>query len=94
MPFGIISTFGITVAPVVVSPDTASKNASVKEGNAPDIVKGNAPNIEMINHPNVTIVTASFAFKYLFLTFNFDMKRPKTTMIKMVVINARASPLL
>ncbi|MBA7708933.1 hypothetical protein ES703_117838 [subsurface metagenome] len=47
------------VAPVVVSPDMASKNASVKLGMAPERKKGREANRASVIQPSVTMANPS-----------------------------------
>jgi len=61
IPLGKTSISVIIVAPVVVNPDTVSKNASTKEGILPENTKGKEPKKDTKTHPNVTIVSASLA---------------------------------
>ena len=49
------------LAPVVVKPDTVSKNASVKCGISPEITKGSAPNTDSKIQDTPTINRPSFA---------------------------------
>ena len=61
MLLGRVSISGRMVAPVVVKPDTVSKNASAKPGIVPENTNGNAPNSEMSTHEIATIIKPSRA---------------------------------
>ena len=54
MPCGKPSTLSITVAPVVVSPDIVSKNASVTCWMYPPMRKGSIPKAVNATHTTVT----------------------------------------
>src|SRR5690554_2235486 len=63
IPLGSTSTSLITVAPVVVRPETASKKASAVLVRLPENIKGRAAKREVKNQPKVTIRIASRFFK-------------------------------
>ncbi len=62
MPLGKASISVKMDDPVVVKPETDSKNAFVKEGMAPEKIKGKHPTKLMYNHEKVTRKNASFRF--------------------------------
>ena len=47
--------------PVVVKPDTVSKNASIKPGISFVMTKGSAPTSDMMSQPRATAIKPSFA---------------------------------
>ena len=59
--FGISSTEGMMLEPVVVKPDTISKKASMMFGTAPEITSGKQPKKESAIHERETITKPSFA---------------------------------
>lgn len=63
MLFGRISTSGTAVAPVVVNPDTASKNALAGFGIAPVKIYGRQPKIQQRVQDTTTINEPSLIFK-------------------------------
>jgi hypothetical protein len=61
MDFGMSSTAGLMLDPVVVNPDTVSKYASMKLGIAPEKNNGRQPKKESTIHDIDTITKPSFA---------------------------------
>ena len=61
MDLGISSTEGIILEPVVVKPDTVSKNASMKLGIDLEKKKGRQPKNESTIHDRDTMTNPSFA---------------------------------
>ena len=59
MPLGTPSSTGMTEAPVVVMPDTASNTAATGDATTPDSTNGAAPARPAHNHPNVTTPSPS-----------------------------------
>ncbi len=59
IPWEMLSMSVRVVAPVVVKPDMVSKNASVKEGMAPESIKGRLPHREKAIHPKATTAKPS-----------------------------------
>ena len=53
-------------APVVVNPETVSKNASIKFGIAPDKKKGSEPKILITIHDSATVTNPSLEYIALF----------------------------
>ena len=50
-------------APVVVKPETVSKNASTKSGISPENTNGNAPNADSSTHADATTAKPSRAYR-------------------------------
>ncbi len=82
-PLGKLSISGITVAPVVVKPETVSKKASTKLGTLPEKTKGKAPKKEVSVHPKVTTKIASLALSREDVALIFERKRPINPIIPM-----------
>ncbi len=64
------------VAPVVVNPDMVSKNAFVKLGIPPEMIKGRHPNNEKKIQPKVTIANPSRALKSLSRFVSLKKRNP------------------
>ena len=60
-PLLMASTSVRMVEPVVVKPETISKNASKKEGISPEMIKGSAPKADISTHTSATITRPSRA---------------------------------
>jgi hypothetical protein len=56
MPFNALAQSRNIVEPVVVKPDIASKNESIKLSNVPVIIKGNTPKSDTLNHTDATMI--------------------------------------
>jgi erythromycin esterase-like protein len=80
---GRLSTSLITVDPVVVRLETASKKASTKLGTLPERTKGRAAKKEARVHPKVTIKTASRTFRREDSLLILARKRPNNAIIPM-----------
>ena len=52
-------------APVVVKPETVSKNASINDGILPLMTNGNAPNSDIPIHDRATIASPSRVYRFL-----------------------------
>lgn len=52
-------------APVVVKPETVSKNASINEGILPLMTNGRAPNSDIPIHDRATIASPSRVYRFL-----------------------------
>jgi hypothetical protein len=76
--FGNASTFGRIVEPVVVNPETVSKNASIKLGIYPLIKKGSAPKSDIRIHESATITYPSLAYMTDFVAFFLRQSKPVT----------------
>ncbi len=77
------------VDPVVVNPDTVSKNASTKDGILPDIIKGKEPKTDIRIQPIATIATPSLILIKLPGFLNFDIAKP--TKHVATILNAKAT---
>src|SRR5690554_4875113 len=75
-PLGRLSTSGITVEPVVVRLEVASKKASARLGTLPERTKGKAAKKDVSVQPKVTIKIASRALRREDLDFTLARNRP------------------
>ena len=75
--------------PVVVKPDTLSKNASITFGIEPDIIKGRAPIAERINQERDTITKPSFAKSEVFFGFLYTNGTAITRHTRAVMADAQ-----
>ena len=78
MPWVSASTSVRMLAPVVVKPDTVSKNASTNRGICPLMVKGRAPNRESRIQLAPTIQKPSLAYMASFLGLRSVRSLPTT----------------
>ena len=92
IPLGRDSISASIVAPVVVNPDTVSKNESTKDGIAPLITKGSAPTTDITIHDNPTVRNPSFSYISLSLTLTLRNIKARGNIKIIVTRNALASP--
>ena len=74
------------LAPVVVKPETVSKNASVYEGISPLMQNGSAPKADMSAHESATITKPSRAY----MTFDLGLKSSETRLAASIITTVSA----
>ena len=89
---GNASTLLRTVEPVVVNPETVSKNASAKDGMEPLKMKGSEPKKERISHIKLTVTKPSLAYEFLSLGFFRHKMSPAISIATAGTRNVHANP--
>ena len=78
VPWLSASTSVKIVEPVVVKPETVSKNASINDGISPEITNGSAPNALISTQTSATMARPSRAKMVVFLGVRRLAARPST----------------